>query len=158
MVEAEGERRTGRRRPPSKQATRLMLVSALAAIGLAVVLGVLFLPTLLEFEGRPRDPFYDMEGRLEGTRQNVTVVRASNPRPFSELGLLLLEDAQRYDGPIHPDIPVGPVSYFDADRDGMLNGGDFFLVTVMPGRTYILLITLLDDPGGGGVGRIEWTS
>lgn len=158
MADAEGGRSFGRRRPPSKQATRLMLISALGAIALGVALGSLFLPRLLEFEGRPLDPFYELEGHPEPLLENVTVVRATNASPFDKLGILLFEDSLQFEGPMLPGIPVGPVSTVDANGDGILNVGDYFLVEVMPDRAYVLLITLLADPGGGGVGRHSWVT
>ncbi|MFQ6012629.1 MAG: hypothetical protein ACE5LS_03170 [Thermoplasmata archaeon] len=157
MAEAE-ERHAGRRRPPSPQAKRLMVVSALASIGLAAVLGVVFLPILLQFEAQPKDPFYTLVGEPAGSMTTVTVATASFPRPFEELGLFLLDDSLQYEGPLHPSIPVGPVSYVDANGDGVLNVGDYFRVQIETGREYVLLITLLADPGGGGVGRYAWST
>lgn len=155
MAEARGGHK-GRRRPPSPQAKRLMLVSAASSIGLAVVLGIVFLPVLLQLEAQPRDPFYTLAGETTGTMTTVTVDAASFPRLIEEFGVLLINDSLRHEGALHPNRPVGPVSYTDANDDGTLNVGDFFRIQVEPGRHYVLLITLLDDPGGGGVGRHAW--
>ncbi|MFQ5908738.1 MAG: hypothetical protein ACE5JE_07950, partial [Thermoplasmata archaeon] len=157
MSEAEGGH-ARRRRPPSPQAKRLMLVSAIASIGLAVVLGVVFLPILLQLEAQPRDPFYTLAGETAADVTTVTVATASFPRSFQEFGLLLLEDGLRHEGPLRPSIPVGPMSYTDANDDGTLDVGDFLTIQVETGRHYVLLITLQADPGGGGVGRHEWTT
>lgn len=155
MAEAEGGHK-GRRRPPSPQAKRLMLVSVAASIGLAVVLGIVFLPILFALEGQPRDPFYTLAGETAGSVTIATVIGEAAPRPYDELGIVLLNGSLRHEGPIHPAIPVGPVSYVDNDGDRALSVGDFFRIQVEPGRAYVLLITLLDDPGGGGVGRYAW--
>ncbi len=155
MAEAEGEHKE-RRRPLSAKGKRMMLVSAAGSIGLGVVLGVLFLPILFALEGQPADPFYTMEGETTGGMTKVSVTEASAPRPFEELGILLVNGSLRYEGPLNPAIPVGPVSYTDTDGDRVLSVGDFFQIQVEPGREYILLITLLDDPGGGGIGRYAW--
>lgn len=157
MAEAEGEHKR-RRRPPSPQAKRLMLVSAVASIGLAVVLGIVFLPILLQLEAQPKDPFYTMAGETAGDVTTVIVSTAAFPRPNEEFGLLLLDGGLRHEGPLHPSIPVGPVSFTDRSGDGILNVDDFFTIQVEPGRQYILLITLQADPGGGGVGRHAWTT
>ncbi len=155
MAEAE-EGHKGRRRPLSPKGKRMMLVSAAASIGLALVLGVVFLPILLQFEGQPRDPFYMLTGETTGAVTTVTVEAASFPRPFEELGFLLIDGSLRYEGALDPIRPVGPVTYTDADGDLTLNAGDYFRVQVETGRQYVLLITLLDDPGPGGVGFYEW--
>ncbi len=136
----------------------MMLVSAAGSIGLGVVLGVIFLPILFALEGQPVDPFYTLEGETTEGMTNVSVIEASAARPFEELGILLLNGSLRYEGPLNPTIPVGPVSYTDNDGDRVLSVGDFFLIQVEPGREYVLLITLLDDPGGGGVGRYAWAA
>ncbi len=155
MAEAEREHKAGRR-PLSSKGKRMMLVSAAGSIGLGVVLGVIFLPVLFALEGQPRDPFYTLEGETTGSMTTVSVIAALAPRPFEGLGILLVNGSLRYEGPLNPAIPVGPVSYIDSDGDRMLSIGDFFHIQVEPGREYILLITLLNDPGGGGVGRYAW--
>lgn len=157
MTESEGRHR-GRRRPPSPEAKRLMIMSAVASIGLAVVLSVVFLPILLKFEERLEDPLYELVGETTGTMTNVSVDRASFPRPFTELGFLLINGSVRHEEALDPSNPIGPVSYADADGDGTLNVGDYFLIQVEPGRQYVLLITLLDDERTGGVGRYAWTA
>ncbi len=155
MAEAEGGHKAGRR-PLSSKGKRMMLVSAAGSIGLGVVLGVLFLPVLFALEGQPVDPFYTLEGETTGNMTTVSVIEASAPRPFGELGILLVNGSLRYEGPLNPAIPVGPVSYTDSDGDRVLSVGDFFQIQVDPGREYVLLVTLLNDPGGGGVGRYAW--
>ena len=155
MAEAEGEHK-GRRRPLSSKGKRMMLVSAAGSIGLAVVLGVVFLPILLQLEGQPRDPFYTLAGETTDTVTTVTVEAASFPRPFEELGFLLINGSLRDEGALDPINPVGPVSYTDADGDLTLSVGDYFRVQVETGRHYVLLIILNEDPGPGGVGFYEW--
>ncbi len=157
MAQAKGEHKSGRR-PLSAKGKRMMLVSGAGSIGLGVVLGVIFLPVLLALEGQPRDPFYTLEGETTGSTTNVSVIAALAPRPFEELGILLLNGSLRYEGPLNPAVPIGPVSYTDSDGDRVLSVGDFFQIQVEPGREYVLLITLLNDPGGGGVGRYAWAS
>ncbi len=157
MAEAEGGHKAGRR-PLSAKGKRMMLVSAAGSIGLGGVLGVRFLPVLFALEGQQRDPFYTLEGETTGSMTTVSVIEASAPRPFEELGILLINGSLRYEGPLNPAIPIGPVSYTDSDGDRLLSVGDFFHVQVEPGREYILLITLLNDAGGGGVGRYAWAS
>ncbi|MFQ5918901.1 MAG: hypothetical protein ACE5I4_02490 [Thermoplasmata archaeon] len=157
MAEGEGGHK-GRRRPPSPQAKRLMLVSAVASIGLAVVLGVVFLPILFAFEGQPRGPLYILEGETIGSETHLTVTTAIAPRPYAELGILLVNGSSRHEGALNPNVPVGPVTYADDDRDGFLSVGDRFQIQIGSGFEYVLLITLLDDPGGGGVGRYAWAT
>ncbi len=157
MAEAE-EGHKGRRRPLSPKGKRMMLVSAAASIGLALVLGVVFLPILLQYEGQPRDPFYTLAGEPTDAVTTVRVEAASFPRPFEELGFLLINGSLRHEGALDPVSPVGPVAYTDDDGDGLLSVGDFFRIQVEPGREYVLLITLLDDPEGGGVGRYAWVA
>ncbi len=154
-AKAEGEHK-GRRRPLSPKGKRMMLLSAAASIGLALVLGVVFLPILLQFEGQPMDPFYALTGETTDAVTTVTVEAASFPRPFAELGLKLFNGSLlRHEGALDPNRPVGPVSYTDADGDGTLNVGDYFRVQVETGRRYVLLITLLEDSGPGGVGLYD---
>ncbi|MEE9174183.1 MAG: hypothetical protein V3U30_04330 [Thermoplasmata archaeon] len=155
MAEAEGEHK-GRRRPLSAKGKRMMLASAAGSIGLAVVLGVVFLPILLQLEGQPLDPFYTLAGETTDVMTTVTVEEASFPRPFEELGFLLINGSLRHEGALDPNRPVGPVAYTDADGDGTLNVGDYFRVQVETGRHYVLLITLLEDSGPGGVGLYDW--
>ncbi|MFQ5986212.1 MAG: hypothetical protein ACE5KQ_02500 [Thermoplasmata archaeon] len=155
MAEAEGGHRD-RRRPLSRSGKRVMLLSAVASIGLGVVLGVVFLPILFQFEAQPRDPFYTLVGETVGSETTATIETAASPRPFGEFGVRLLNGSLRHEGPLDPSIPVGPVSYTDANADGILNVGDSFLVRVEAGRQYVLLITLQEDTGEGGVGRYAW--
>ncbi len=154
-AKAEGEHK-GRRRPLSPKGKRMMMVSAAASIGLALVLGVVFLPILLQFEGQPRDPFYTLTGKTTDAVTTVTVEEASFPRPFEELGFRLINGSRQYEGALDPINPVGPVSYTDADGDLTLNVGDYFRVQIETGRHYVLLITLNEDPGPGGVGLYDW--
>ena len=95
MAEADGEHKGGRR-PLSSKGKRMMLVSAAGSIGLAVVLGVVFLPILLQLEGQPRDPFYTLAGETLDAMTTVTVEAASFPRPFEELGFRLIDGSQQY--------------------------------------------------------------
>ncbi|MCJ2531358.1 MAG: hypothetical protein LN413_03435 [Candidatus Thermoplasmatota archaeon] len=155
MTEAEGGHK-GRRRPLSPQGKRVMLISAGASIGLAVVLGIVFLPILLQFEGQPRDPFYTLVGETTDAVTTVTVEAASFPRPFKELGFRLINGSLRHEAALNASDPFGPVSYIDADGDLTLNVGDYFRVQVETGRHYALLITLLEDPGPWGVGLYDW--
>ena len=157
MAEEEGHHK-GRRRPPSPQAKRLMLVSAAASIGLAVILGVIFLPILFALEGQPQDPFYTLQGQTLGNVTVATVSAATAPRPYTDLGLLLVTGSSRHEGGLNPAVPVGPVTYTDVDSDGILSVGDRFRIQVAAGLEYVLLITLLDDPAGGGVGRYHWST
>lgn len=155
MAEAEAGHK-GRRRPLSAKGKRMMLVSAAASLGLAVVLGVVFLPILLQLEGQPRDPFYTLSGEATDAMTTVTVESASFPRPVEELGFRLINGSVRHEGALNAREPVGPVSYIDADGDLTLNVGDYFRVQVETGRHYVLLIILNEDPGPGGVGFYEW--
>jgi hypothetical protein len=157
MAESEGGHKSGRR-PLSAKGKRMMLVSAAGSIGLAIVLGIIFLPVLFALEGRPADPFYTLEGQTTAAETRVTVIEATAPRPFAELGVLLINGSSRHEGALNPDVPVGPVTYTDDDGDGLLSVGDRFRIQVGSGLGYVLLITLLDDPGGGGVGRYAWTT
>ncbi|MFQ5553055.1 MAG: hypothetical protein ACE5EW_04990 [Thermoplasmata archaeon] len=155
MAEAEGGHK-GRRRPVSSAGKRVMLLSAVASIGLGLVLGFVFLPKLFLFEAQPSDPFYTLAGETVRNETTATIETASSPLPFGEFGVRLLNGTLRYEGPLDPSIPVGPVSYTDGNADGILNVGDSFLVQVETGRNYVLLITLLKDPGPGGVGFYQW--
>ncbi|MCJ2554844.1 MAG: hypothetical protein LN410_01390 [Candidatus Thermoplasmatota archaeon] len=155
MAEAE-EGHKGRRRPLSPKGKRMMLVSAAASIGLALVLGVVFLPILLQFEGQPRDPFYTLTGETTDAVTTVRVETASFPRPFKELGFRLINGSLRHEAALNASNPVGPVSYINTDGDLTLNVGDYFRVRVETGRHYVLLITLLEDPGPWGVGLYDW--
>ena len=153
-----------RRRPPSAQATRLMLVSLVAALALAAVLSYVFLPKLLEFSGRPQAPYYEL-GResLDGTAR-ITVVLASEPRALDafDIGLIVEapdEDTRIVQTPLGTPDPAGAIAFVDANGDGILNVGDYFDVTVEPGATHTLLIL---PKGGaveeGGVGGLRWTA
>lgn len=159
-----------RRRPPSPQATRLMLVSLAASIGLAVVLGVVFLPILFEFEDRTRNPVYFLQAETQDGTTRLTVFSASAPRPFDAFEVALLvwapgaeeELKDFHHGPLDPAIPVGPVSFEDANANGILDEGDYFEVSVEDGTTYTLLILMadetFDDPlDARGVGGFRWT-
>ena len=155
MAEAEAGHK-GRRRPPSPQAKRMMRVSAVASIGLAVVLAVVFLPILLQFESQPRNPSYTLAGETTGAMTTVTVKAASFPRPFEELGFRLINGSLQHEGALDAIDPDGPVAYTSADGDLTLNVGDYFRVQVETGRHYVFLIILKADPGPGGVGFYEW--
>lgn len=140
-----------------------MALSAVAAIGLAVVLSVLFLPKLLSFEGRPEPPIYILERDPDEDPHRIVVERAFNARPFANLTLALIvdpgaENRTEYIHPLDPDGDYGsPVSVVDDDGDGVLTEGDYFLVELAPDTPFALLIlqegTSVED---GGVGGFSW--
>ncbi|MFQ5838191.1 MAG: hypothetical protein ACE5HJ_05350 [Thermoplasmata archaeon] len=155
MEEGERPRTFRRRRPPSPEATRLMLFSLVAAIGLAAVLTYVFLPTLLHYEQLSKEPQYDLAAIPDGSSLRIEIVGASSPRELEEFEVLLIVDSEDFAfGPL-PDGIEGVVSFFD-NGDGILNVGDYFLLEVQQGKTYRLLILPVDRVKEEGVGYFKW--
>jgi hypothetical protein len=158
MEGQEVPRNFRRRRPPSPQATRLMIFALVASIGLAAVLSFVFLPVLFFWEEQSKDPHYVLAAIPEGERTRIVVVGSTFPRQLGYFDVMLLVDSQNYSfGPIS-DGMEGMVSFSDANGNGILDEGDYFLVEVEPGRTYTFLILPREDPERGGVGFIKWTA
>ncbi len=156
MEAPEQPKKFTRRRPPSKQATRLMLFSVLAALGLAAVLAFVFLPTLLFYEEQPKGPHYRLAATLEDGTLRVEVASASLPGALGEFEVLLRVGEEEHTfGPLPAGLE-GLVSFTDANGNGVLDAGDFFLVEVEPGTTYTLLILPLDREEETGVGYLRW--
>ncbi len=156
-MEEKGEGRPfRRRRPPSKQATRLMLFSLLASLGLAAVLGYVFLPKLLYYEQLPESPHYELRATSTDSTLRIEIVAASLPKELKEFEVLLIVDSQNYTfGPLPDDIE-GLVRFFDTNDLGLLDTGDYFLVEVEVGKTYTLLILPVDRTEDEGVGYLKW--
>lgn len=160
MAKPEESRPFTRRRPPSRQATRLMLFSALAAVGLAAVLAFFFLPPLLFYEDQPKGPHYQLGATLEDGTLRVRVDAASLPRPLGAFEVLLAVNNGTHTtnhtfGPL-PEGIEGLVSFTDANGNGVLDAGDYFLLAVEPGTTYTFLILPVDREEDRGVGRLRW--
>lgn len=156
MAEPEEPRPYTRRRPPSRQATRLMLFSALAAVGLALVLAFAFLPTLLFYEGQPKGPHYDLDPRPEDGTLRVVVRAASLPGDLADFEVLLrLDGTDHLFGPLPAGIE-GVVAFTDANENGVLDEGDHFLVELGSATTVTLLILPVDREDLEGVGYLRW--
>lgn len=124
---------------------------------MAAVLGVVFLPILLQYEQHPKDPYYELAVSDQDSYVRVEIVTASFPQ---ELGAFRVE--LRVDSAFHSfgPLPQGVddlVSFFDANGDGVLNVGDYFLVEDI-GTDYSLLILHPDPAEEGGVGFKRWSS
>lgn len=158
MEEPESPRSFRRRRPPSPQATRLMIFALGASIGLAAILSYVFLPILLFWEEQPKDPHYVLAAIQEGDRTRIVIVGATFPRSVDSFDIFLSVDGRNFTfGPLREGMG-GMVSFDDANDNGVLDVQDYFLVEVEPGRTYTFLIVPRDDPERGGVGYIKWTA
>lgn len=160
MEGPEESRPFARRRPPSPQATRLMLLSALASIGLAAVLGYVFIPTLLFYEDQPKSPNYQLVAVQEGSVLRVTVDSVFMPGSLSDFEILLLVDSEadserHLSGPLPSDIP-GLMTFTDANGNGILDKDDYFLIELEAGKTYRLLILMVDREREEGVGFLKW--
>lgn len=156
MADNDEARPFRRRRPPSRQATRLMMISVLSSLGLAAVLGVVFLPVLLQYEQAPKDPHYQLAAVPHGSQLRIEIIGASFPRELGAFKVLLVVDSEEHVfGPL-PQGMDGLVSFVDDNKDGILNQGDYFLVEMEEGRTHSLLILHPDPEKAGGVGFIRW--
>ncbi|MEE9236383.1 MAG: hypothetical protein V3U52_01140 [Thermoplasmata archaeon] len=155
MAKGENTSTFGRRRPPSPQATRLMLFSVIASIGLAAILGYVFLPTLLYYEQLPKGPNYELAAFQVGSSFRIVIVGASLPGELGDFEVLLAVDSENHTfGPL-PEGIEDLVSFFDNDN-GILDVGDYFLVEFESGKTYRLLILPVDRTRDEGVGFTKW--
>lgn len=137
-----------------------MLVSVAASLGLGAVLGVLFLPVLLQYEQQPKDPYYQLAAFSDGSQLRIEIVGASYPQELGVFHILLrvgsgTNSQEHFFGPL-PEGIDGLVSFFDANDDGILNGGDYFLIEMEENPTYFLLILHPDPEVEGGVGSFSW--
>ncbi len=156
MEEGEKPRTFKRKRPPSKEATRLMVFALLSSVGLAAVLGYVFLPTLLHWEQQPKDPHYELAVIREGSLSRVVVVGSSFPRELGYFEIHLAVDGENLTfGPLQNGME-GTVSFLDANDNGILDREDYFLVEVETGKTYTFLIVPIEKSKEGGVGYITW--
>ncbi len=160
MVGSDDTRHFKRRRPPSRQATRLMLISVAASLGLGVTLGVLFLPLLLQYEQQPKDPYYQLAAFSSGSQLRIEIVGASYPqqvgvfRVFLRVGTVPNSQEHVF-GPL-PEGIDGLVGFFDANDDGILNVSDYFLIEMEENTEYLLLILHPNPEVEGGVGYYSW--
>ncbi|HKZ63878.1 MAG TPA: hypothetical protein VJ400_05505 [Thermoplasmata archaeon] len=137
-----------RGRPPTRQATRLMQVSLGAGLGLLVVLGALFVPKWLEFEGvRPpsitlsltgRDPYVVTVDRISRdyplSAYRAHVVTGNATAGFRNISISQLAAPFSWG-------PSGNVTFSDVDADGVLSAGDAFTIRPYPGTVrYDLLV------------------
>lgn len=131
-----------RRRPPSRSATRLMLVALVSGILLVVVLALVFVPVALEYEGRP---FIRVDlARSADDPYRVVVARVNQPFPLADFRV----DLWNATDPAAPvplpglDLAEGTssdgVRFLDADGSGTLTAGDAFEVTPVPGTAFDL--------------------
>lgn len=160
MAGDEETRSFKRRRPPSRQATRLMLISVAASLGLGAALGVLFLPVLLQYEQQPKDPHYQLAAFSEGSQLRIEIVGASYARELGAFNILLRvgAGANSHDyifGPLPQGID-GLVAFVDDNDDGLLNRDDYFLIEMEEDTSYFLLILHPDPEKEGGVGAFSW--
>lgn len=135
-----------------------MLLSALAAVGLGVVLGIIFIPILLAQEAQMPAPRYNLAVVPGESELQFVIVGASNPRALGEFqGFLQIDGENHTFGPLPVGI-AGVVSFEDRNEDGLLNQGDLFRVAYEEGRNYVLLILYPALSQEGGVGRAAWPS
>jgi len=136
-----------RRTPPTRQATRLMQVSLGAGLALLVVLGALFVPKWLQYEGvQPPSLTLALTGRDPFVG---TVVRVSRDYPLADYRAEVVAENATGDF-VNVSIPQlvapfswggGNVSFSDADGDGLLSTGDAFTIRPHAGSwRYRLLI------------------
>jgi len=124
-----------RRTRPTPQASRLMVTSTLAGLGMVIVLAVVFIPRALQQESQPQVPTLYLRAEptvVDGTwRVNVTQVSLSLPLSAYEvevthLGSPLVNRTSLL------NISGPPGWFYDTDGDGHLSVGDVFLVDGNP--------------------------
>lgn len=162
-----------RRTPATPQATRLMRISLGAGVAFLVVLGAIFVPKALQFEGVDRPSVVLSASGSDPFLVTVTFVNRAHPLSAYRAELNITSgswDDNIAIGPLDRSGPWGDVNatFADLDADGVLSDGDRFTFRAKAAAegpwTYRLLIFYIPGEVGAplpcpcAVGRISFTA
>lgn len=139
-----------RKRSPPPQATKLLRYSMLSGIVFIVLLSLVFVPQLFRDQPPVATPVTMDFTSL--TKLEVTSVGA--PVPLSKLQATLLREGVPF-AKLGPPLAGGNAtfSFTDANRDGLLGPGDFFLVNSSFAGCYRVTISQTDSGSAFLVGQ-----
>src|SRR5438132_7179381 len=147
-----------RKRSPLPQATKLSRYSMVAGIVFIVLLGIVFLPRMF------------VEQAPVATRVTMTFLRdvPSNETRLQVVTVGALVSLSKLkaiflDGNVTL-VMLGPplgdgnatFSFTDANKDGLLGPGDFFLPKTVPTGLYTVVINQIDSGSTFTVGQLTW--
>ena len=147
-----------RKRSPPPQATKLIRYSMVAGIVFIVLLGIVFLPRMF------------VEQAPVATRVTMTFIRdvPSNEMRLQVVSVGALVSLSKLKATFVGDnvtlVTLGPplgdgnatFSFTDANNDGLLGPGDFFLPKTVPTGLYTVVIYQIDAGSTFTVGQLTW--
>ncbi|TLZ58557.1 MAG: hypothetical protein E6K12_03885 [Methanobacteriota archaeon] len=146
-----------RKRSPPPQATKLIRYSMVAGIVFIVLLAVVFLPRMFVNQMPVATPVkMAITTSATSTRLDVTSVGALVP--LSNVQAVLVRDNTTI-GILGPPLGGGnaTLAFTDADGDGRLSPGDFFMVTTRSTAcNYRLDINQMESGSTFVVGQQDW--
>jgi len=147
-----------RKRSPPPQATKLLRYSMVAGIVFIILLGIVFVPRMLVGQAPVATPVRMTFIRdVPSNEERLQIVSVGALISLTKLNATFVRDNTTL-MTLGPPLGDGNVtfSFTDANHDGLLGPGDFFLPKTEPSAMYTVVIRQLEAGSTFTVGQLSW--